>query len=234
MTSRHGVIDVAVGLSAGVAIAVIGVALYRLAGAGSLAPFIDGAGDWLAAQWQWLFDNLRWSIVPFAAVLVLFLHALGRLREALRTVAPSERVSQADHWVDLWIGTFFGVGVIWTAIGMRNALLAGLGDLDADAAATLGAFAILKELVDGGILLALSTTIVGGIGGYLMRVYKNLRVGAALRRYYAAQWAVRDEALMEVLRRIEDRLGRGAGIQLEPVTDRPADSDPTTKAGEQW
>jgi hypothetical protein len=45
----------------------------------------------------------------------------------------------------------------------------------------------LERLVDGGILVALSTTIVGGVGGYLMRLVKAMLVGAALHEYYRAQ-----------------------------------------------
>jgi hypothetical protein len=82
----------------------------------------------------------------------------------------------------VWTSLFFGIGVIWTAIGMRSALIHGLGD---PGAATAGdAARVLERLVDGGILLALSTTIFGGIGGYLMRVAKVLTVGTDLRRYY--------------------------------------------------
>ena len=39
-------------------------------------------------------------------------------------------------------------------------------------------------LAHGGILLALSTTIVGGLGGYLMRVAKSILVGQQLNRVY--------------------------------------------------
>ena len=50
--------------------------------------------------------------------------------------------------------------------------------------ATEGAFAILQRMVDGGILLALSTTIVGGIGGYLMRAIKSISLGKQLNTVY--------------------------------------------------
>ena len=60
---------------------------------------------------------------------------------------------------------------------MRNALLVSLGSMDAETAARKGAFSILTQLVDGGILLSLSTTIVGGIGGYFMRMIKAWTAG---------------------------------------------------------
>ena len=68
---------------------------------------------------------------------------------------------------------------------MRGALLHALGD--PGVAAQAGAFNVLQRLVDGGILTALSTTILGGIGGYLMRVAKGLYLGARLNRYYGEQ-----------------------------------------------
>ena len=77
---------------------------------------------------------------------------------------------------------FFGTGVIWTAIGMRSALIFALGDRDA--ALQQGAFAMLERMIDGGILLALSTTIFGGVGGYIMRVYKTVILGTQLQQHY--------------------------------------------------
>ena len=63
---------------------------------------------------------------------------------------------------------------------MRNSLLVALGGLDAETAASKGAWYILRQLVDGGILLALSTTIVGGVGGYIMKVIKTWCVSKKL------------------------------------------------------
>ena len=40
---------------------------------------------------------------------------------------------------------------------------------------------MLERMIDGGILLALSTTIFGGVGGYMMRVYKAVTLGARLQ-----------------------------------------------------
>lgn len=131
----------------------------------------------------WALTNLGLSIPVFTLVLILFLHSLLRLRRELEAGRPADEVAQAEHLTDTWTSLFFGVGVIWTAIGMRSALIHALGD--PSAAAQQGAYAMLARLVDGGILLALSTTIVGGAGGYLMRVVKAVTVGASLRRCYA-------------------------------------------------
>lgn len=133
---------------------------------------------------EWVFTNLRYSTVPFLLLLAAFCLTLFRLREALGKATVLEQVLHLEHWLDLLIGLFFGVGVIWTAIGMRAALTTALGGLNAQAAEALGAFELLQRLIDGGILLALSTTIVGGIGGYVMKIMKSCVVGAALRRFY--------------------------------------------------
>ena len=66
---------------------------------------------------------------------------------------------------------------------MRNALLFALGDPAGTMQA--GSFALLERMVDGGILVALSTTIFGGAGGYLMRVVKTVAVGGELKRFHA-------------------------------------------------
>ena len=96
--------------------------------------------------------------------------------------------------------------MIWTAIGMRSALIFALGE--PDSAVQDGAFAVLQRLVDGGILLALSTTIFGGIGGYLMRVYKSIALGARLQQRYDAAARVDTVSMRDALQRIESRLVR--------------------------
>ena len=134
----------------------------------------------------WAYENLRLSVVPFFLTLVFYAGALWRLKYYLRNHGVSmEKIAQTDHLVDIWINLFFGIGVIWTAIGMRSALLYALGD--PAVAAESGAFTILRRLVDGGILTALTTTIVGGIGGYMMRVIKSSYLGTKLSRYYEEQ-----------------------------------------------
>jgi hypothetical protein len=84
---------------------------------------------------SWAYENLRLSVVPFFLTLVFFSGSLLRLKRNLRNHRVSaEKIAQADHLVDIWINLFFGIGVIWTAIGMRGALLEGLGDLNSPAA----------------------------------------------------------------------------------------------------
>ncbi len=99
---------------------------------------------------------------------------------------------------------------------MRSALLFALGEPDVTIQA--GAFAMLERMIDGGILLALSTTIFGGIGGYLMRVYKSMTLGALLQQRYDR--AAREDTvhMRESLQRIEEHLS-----DREPV--QPAGTD---------
>ena len=134
---------------------------------------------------EWSRRNLGLSILPFGITLGLYLHSLRSLQRQLASNPPLEEISQLEHLNDVWTSLFFGIGVIWTAIGMRSALLYALGE---PAVATqAGAYALLQRLVEGGILTALTTTIVGGIGGYVMRVIKSSLLGSRLSRYYEEQ-----------------------------------------------
>jgi len=153
----------------------------------------------------WAADNLGWSIAVFAVLLAAFTGTLARLKTLLAEGAPVNRIVQLDNLADTWTTLFFGTGVIWTAIGMRSALIYALGDRDV--ALSSGAFAMLERMIDGGILLALSTTIAGGIGGYLMRVYKTMSVGAELTRRYDEAARADTSCMRASLERIEKQLG---------------------------
>ncbi len=161
---------------------------------------ISTPGDWL----HWAYTNLGMSIPVFAALLLAYFVTLGRLRQALEQSRPINQVVQLDHLTDIWTTLFFGTGVIWTAIGMRSALIFALGDRDA--ALAQGAFAMLERMIDGGILLALSTTIFGGIGGYLMRVYKTITLGARLQQQYDRAARADTSEMRQSLQRIEEHL----------------------------
>ena len=137
----------------------------------------------------------------FAVLLLAFFVTLGRLRRTLEADKPVNQVVQLDQLTEIWTTLFFGTGVIWTAIGMRSALIYALGDRDV--ALQQGAFAMLERMIDGGILLALSTTIFGGVGGYLMRVYKTVTLGAELQRRYDKAARADTSEMRESLQRIE-------------------------------
>ncbi len=165
---------------------------------------------------EWAYANLGSSIPVFAALLVAFFFSLARLRAHLENDRPINEIVQLDHLTDIWTTLFFGTGVIWTAIGMRSALLFALGD--PDATIEQGAFAVLQRMVDGGILLALSTTIFGGIGGYLMRVYKSITLGSALQDQYDRAARADTARMRESLQRIEEHLV----LRPEDAPDREA------------
>ena len=161
---------------------------------------VGNPGDLLS----WALSNLGSSIPVFAGLLTAFFLTLSRLRAHLDEGRPVDRIVQLDHLADIWTTLFFGTGVIWTAIGMRSALIFALGDRDA--ALSQGAFAMLERMIDGGILLALSTTIFGGIGGYLMRVYKTIALGAHLQQQYDQAARADTSEMRESLQRIEKHL----------------------------
>ncbi|NNL63527.1 MAG: hypothetical protein HKO69_06895 [Woeseiaceae bacterium] len=193
------------GLAAGALGTLIGgaAALYVLSRAGVLYfedSAISSPGEWL----HWAYTNLGLSIPVFAGLLLAYFVTLGRLRHALETSKPINQVVQLDHLADIWTTLFFGTGVIWTAIGMRSALIFALGDRDA--AMAQGAFAMLERMIDGGILLALSTTIFGGIGGYLMRVYKTMTLGSRLTHEYDKAARADTSEMRQSLQRIEEHL----------------------------
>lgn len=158
-------------------------------------------GDELAA---WIGRNLGHSSWLFALVLVLFVVHLQRLRGLLEQPGGQRLVVELDQLTDVWIHLFIGIGVIWTAVGMRGALQLALAD--PDHALTDSAGSVLKKMVDGGILLALSTTIVGALGGYLLRLGKTLYVGAALHEFYESRQHSDMRELLTTVQRLERSL----------------------------
>ena len=169
----------------------------------------------MATLWHTANRNLQGSVFLFLLVLLFYLRQLAALRSLLaRAEPPLDRVLRSEQLLDLCASLFFGIGVIWTAIGMRGALLYALGDTAGVAAGS--GMAVLQRLVEGGILLALSTTIVGGIGGYLMRAGKYLLCGSELSALYLreSQQPVQDN--LATLQRIERRLD-GAAAAENPV-----------------
>ncbi|MCZ6503556.1 MAG: hypothetical protein O6945_13700 [Gammaproteobacteria bacterium] len=168
---------------------------------------------------SWLALNMGHSVWFFGAVLIFYSANLIRLDRLIVTNAPLTQVVQLDQLSDVWIHLFIGIGVIWTAIGMRSALAT---TLDAPASLNEGAGEILSRLVDGGILLALTTTIVGAIGGYIMQLTKTISLGAELTGYYQREERREVFIALAQLNRMESHLARIApplmtsGILAEP------------------
>lgn len=151
---------------------------------------------------QWLDVNLGHSVWLFALVLTLYVLNLRRLSGLLSEREINlKHVVELDQLSDVWIHLFVGIGVIWTAVGMRSALQTALGDPGEALVDTAGS--VLQKLVDGGILLALTTTIVGGVGGYVMRLAKTMVVGAELQEYYDRVNRFETRELLRVSQRIE-------------------------------
>jgi hypothetical protein len=169
---------------------------------------------------DWAYTNLGLSIPVFAVVLIAYFFSLGRLRSHLTNGRPITEIVQLDHLTDIWTTLFFGTGVIWTAIGMRSALIFALGN--SDSAIQLGAFAMLERMVDGGILLALSTTIFGGIGGYVMRIYKAMTLGTLLQERYDKAARVDTSSMRESLQRIEKHLTKPESPSATPANTKSA------------
>ncbi len=166
-------------------------------------------GSWTKDMLHWSYANLGLSIIPFTLVAVMYAMQLNRLRDLLSHNEPAaEEIEDAESKLSLMIGVFIGIGVIWTAIGMRSALLHSLNGMDAETAAARGSWYILTRMVDGGILLALSTTIFGGIGGFSMRIIKSWTIGSKLSRFYQQNYSRPAEEARRLLEEIRDRLER--------------------------
>jgi hypothetical protein len=205
------------GLTAGAVGSLVGggALLYVLSKI-EVVTFSDDRIPSISHWMQWAYVNLGSSIPVFALLLLAFFFSMKRLKRLLHEERPINQVVQLDHLTDIWTTLFFGTGVIWTAIGMRGALIYALGEPDTTVQG--GAFAILERMVDGGILLALSTTIFGGIGGYLMRVYKAVSLGADLQRHYDRAARVDTSSMKDSLHRIEKHL-EGRDRRSEKNTD---------------
>ena len=107
---------------------------------------------------------------------------------------------------------------------MRGALIEGIGNLDSQSAAKLGAFSILQRLVDGGIMLALSTTIFGAVGGYFLRLVKSLTVGTQIKAYYNRLAEEQNASVQEILQSINDRAGKLVSV-LSAADNRQQTAD---------
>ena len=180
------------GIGSGVVLAFVGLLVAAPADPDDASRMLLGS---------WLTTNLGHSIWLFGVVFTLYIMNLQRLRQILSGNPALREVVELDQLLDVWIHLFVGIGVIWTAVGMRSALQAALGEPGQALVDSAGS--VLQKLVDGGILLALTTTIVGGIGGYLMRLGKAMTVGANLIGYYADHQHADMRTLIEVTRRIE-------------------------------
>lgn len=182
------------------------LAIYIASRTGWLAVSVTGSPGFSEA-FDWLHINFGLSAVAFLLVFVAWAVNLGRLNTLLEAGADEQLVVQKDHLVDVLVAIFFGIGVIWTAIGLRSALISALAQPDM----LTGADGVLRRLVDGGMLTALSTTIFGGIGGYLMRLYKTVSTGPAMRSYFYELSRHESDRLFRLLSDIHVELSNNTG-----------------------
>ena len=184
-----------------------------------IAPLEPGGGSSRATLSAWVDSNLGHSIWLFALVISLYLMNLTRLNRLLEGEPGFTEVIELDQLLDVWIHLFVGIGVIWTAVGMRSALQAALGEPGEALVDSAGS--VLQKLVDGGILLALTTTIVGGVGSYLMRLGKTMTVSAHLNTFYEANNRRQISELIAVTRRLEQSVSGQNRPRLAELADAP-------------
>lgn len=136
----------------------------------------------LAGIVLWLRQNLGSSVAPFALIGLCYAISLGR---GIRNLAHgrSDEAAYSVGTLQLWAGCFFGIGVLWTTIGIRDALLHSLGDLSSSTAASVSAYELMQRLVEGGVLTALTTTVIGGAGAYLMSILTHVAVLAPVQKH---------------------------------------------------
>ena len=145
----------------------------------------------VSLPWQidpavFVFRHLKLSIIPFGLLLAVYVYLVSRIRWLLSQKDTSPAcIHFHERLLNATISTFFGVGVIWTAIGMESALLQALEGVKENQAAAAGMDpgVLLSRLVNGGLLLALSTTVFGGVCGYMLRIFKISLLGAEWDRF---------------------------------------------------
>ena len=159
---------------------------------GQLPKSAQGLTNWLAL-------NLGYSAPLFCVALLFVVHSMACLLEELgKDKCCSSRTFHLEHRVDIGISLLFGIGVLFTAIGIRDALTTAI---DGEAAAINGG-EVLALLVNGGILSAMTTTVVGGALGYSFRVIKVLATGEKLEKVHArmmGEGLQKQEALLQCI-----------------------------------
>lgn len=142
---------------------------------------------WLVNSLNLITAYLGYSVLFFIPALLGYSLFLVLLKISLsRYQSDPEQIENIHFYsggMDIFTTLFFAIGVLFTAWGLQNALVSALGGVSKTEAGRMGAWGILKRLVDNGILIALWTTIVGGAGGYLMRLVKYFFLGKELRRF---------------------------------------------------
>lgn len=170
-----------------------------------------GAG-WIVNAFNRISEYLGYSILFFIPVFMGYVCFFVLLKQSLmRASAGKEQMENIRFYntgADICITLSFGIGVLFTAWGLQNALVAALGGVSETEAGRLGAWGILKQLVESGFLIAFWTTIVGGTAGYLMRLFKFLSLGRELGRLAGLQREQDRKALLDTLDAINRHMAR--------------------------
>jgi len=156
--------------------------IFILAGIFTGFLTVTASAPWLADPAGFAYRHLRLSIVPFGILFIFYTTLVFRLKGLLNdSGTPVSTLSYYNRLINATIMTFFGVGVIWTAIGMETALMHALDGVNGNSQ-SLTAWEVLERLVNGGLLLALSTTVFGGACGYILKLLKIVLLGSAWDR----------------------------------------------------
>jgi len=171
-----------------------------------------GAG-WIVSTLNSISGHLGYSIFFFIPVYIGFGLFFGYLATSLSRFEsdPKKQIENIRYYnagTEIFTVLSFAIGVLFTAWGLQNALVSALGNVGREEAARLGAWGILKQLVENGFLVAFWTTIVGGTVGYLMRLFKFLSLGRKLARVSDWQREQDRQALLDVMGSIDFHLER--------------------------
>jgi len=154
---------------------------------------------------NWITINLGLSAPLFMILTALGWSYVGRLKDTVTEAqTPPARIAHLEQRIDLIVALLFGVGVLYTAVGLRAALVQAI-----DTSSDHSASDMLAALVNGGILGAMTSTIVGGVLGYSLRMLKLFRVGHALDAYYSEQDLQVIERREDILKEILSELRQG-------------------------
>jgi len=164
-------------------------------------------GGWLIKTFHLVSHYLGSSTIFFIPACFVYAFFFLRLHSNLQHSSYQKELAEKivfyNGGLELSITIFFAIGVLFTAWGLQNALVNALGNVSKAEAASLGAWGILKRLVDNGILIALWTTIVGGAGGYSLRLIKYLFLGKRLYRFSTSYHDADKQALLKTLNAIQ-------------------------------
>jgi hypothetical protein len=153
----------------------------------------------------WTSINLGLSAPVFLILTALGWSYVHRLKDVLaKSHTSPARIAHLEQRVDLIVALLFGVGVLYTAVGLRAALVQAIDTPSGQSASDM-----LTALVNGGILSAMTSTIVGGVLGYGLRMVKLFRVGHALDVYYAEKELQAITRREDLLKEILSELQRG-------------------------